>query len=940
MKRGRQVKIVKPLPSNLCVIENETAQVTCVAAGINGTRPDKIIFYRQDEFGGLSIIYDEGRKGRIFYENKTEDGGKRLIVTLHINTVLPKDNSSRYGSYECHAFAGAAYDAYGFTVSFISFHELPGIQAYGNLSASIGEKVVLRCRFIPSSRARQLVDGKWFKDGIVTNSECKEVFSTTIINPSDGGWHSCILMADLQPRLYNMTRSFFVSVKPQFFAKDLQWNEVKTIKGKSTNLTCSAKGNPLKTEWKMHLKSKYQTLRPLNVSENYTTYVFSNLDKLEKHTLMIVNVSLADQGKYYCCIHNASRAQDDIDGCQVFTLKVKDLPVNWTSAKFENILQQAEAETYNTSELLSELENVTKKEKISGGDLGLTVKILTILTNRKKFDLISEQQKFLAVCNNILQPMNIDSWERFDEAREKKEVSLSVALIKVLDTYGLILAKQLPRNFSKVIEAPNIAMRLDRISTGHQAKKTGLTFKYEKFQSSLSIPAEVFNGDKESFVVTIVYKTFNRVMGLRGINKLAGQDDIEVFKSTSTIFSSVVDPPMSGRLRNQKVKIVMKNTKVAEESLRRKCVFWKEGLPETWMTDGCRLVPSESNSHVTTCECDHLTVFASLMDPYGGLVAEDDRKALELISTTGCAISLFAILLTIVVTLFFWRVLKSPRTIVLMNICVAIGIVCILVIAEGTARTTKVGCTVLAVLLHYFLLAVFCWFLCEGLLLYLLIVKVIGGGVGEKVKYFVLFGWGFPLLVVGISLCATQTEGYGYHGLQTACWLSVDNGLIWAFIGPAVVIMLINMVVFVLVIRQMMGTRHAQTKSRDEKFRMGVKATAVILPLLGITWVFGLLAFNTATLAFKYIFAIFNSLQGLMIFIFHCVLNQQIKDVVQRRIQSTPENKQQHLSKRINVAANEDVSPFSIENSKKSPKTREIGKQETLQSEISTSTHL
>jgi Na+/melibiose symporter-like transporter len=80
----------------------------------------------------------------------------------------------------------------------------------------------------------------------------------------------------------------------------------------------------------------------------------------------------------------------------------------------------------------------------------------------------------------------------------------------------------------------------------------------------------------------------------------------------------------------------------------------------------------------------------------------------------------------------------------------------------------------------------------------------------------------------------------------------------------------------------MMGTRHVQSKSREVKVRMGVKATAILLPLLGITWVFGLLAFNSATLAFKYIFAILNSLQGLMIFIFHCLLNKQVKERVQK----------------------------------------------------------
>lgn len=35
----------------------------------------------------------------------------------------------------------------------------------------------------------------------------------------------------------------------------------------------------------------------------------------------------------------------------------------------------------------------------------------------------------------------------------------------------------------------------------------------------------------------------------------------------------------------------------------------------------------------------------------------------------------------------------------------------------------------------------------------------------------------------------------------------------------------------------------------------------VLLPLLGITWVFGLLAIDERTIAFQYIFAILNSLQ-------------------------------------------------------------------------------
>ena len=43
-----------------------------------------------------------------------------------------------------------------------------------------------------------------------------------------------------------------------------------------------------------------------------------------------------------------------------------------------------------------------------------------------------------------------------------------------------------------------------------------------------------------------------------------------------------------------------------------------------WKTSGCRFVAGESNVDVTTCECDHLTVFAALMDPYGLSVSPRD----------------------------------------------------------------------------------------------------------------------------------------------------------------------------------------------------------------------------------------------------------------------------------------------------------------------------
>ena len=43
--------------------------------------------------------------------------------------------------------------------------------------------------------------------------------------------------------------------------------------------------------------------------------------------------------------------------------------------------------------------------------------------------------------------------------------------------------------------------------------------------------------------------------------------------------------------------------------------------------------------------------------------------------------------------------------------------------------------------------------------------------------------------------------------------------------------------------------------------RVAIKCSLVLLPLLGMTWCFGVLSVSSDTVAFSYIFAILNSLQ-------------------------------------------------------------------------------
>ena len=54
----------------------------------------------------------------------------------------------------------------------------------------------------------------------------------------------------------------------------------------------------------------------------------------------------------------------------------------------------------------------------------------------------------------------------------------------------------------------------------------------------------------------------------------------------------------------------------------------------------------------------------------------------------------------------------------------------------------QVACIILGVLLHYILLSAFCWMLCDGILIYILLFHVLYEGFFRKWIFFMIIGWG------------------------------------------------------------------------------------------------------------------------------------------------------------------------------------------------------
>lgn len=64
-----------------------------------------------------------------------------------------------------------------------------------------------------------------------------------------------------------------------------------------------------------------------------------------------------------------------------------------------------------------------------------------------------------------------------------------------------------------------------------------------------------------------------------------------------------------------------------------------------------------------------------------------------------------------------------------------------------------------------------------------------------------------------------------------------------------------------------------------DKFRAWLRGAIVLVFLLGLTWTFGLLYLNQESVIMAYIFTVLNSLQGMFIFVFHCIQNEKVREL-------------------------------------------------------------
>ncbi|KAL6480239.1 hypothetical protein MHYP_G00112720 [Metynnis hypsauchen] len=316
------------------------------------------------------------------------------------------------------------------------------------------------------------------------------------------------------------------------------------------------------------------------------------------------------------------------------------------------------------------------------------------------------------------------------------------------------------------------------------------------------------------------------------------------------------------------------------------CVYWdleKNNGKGGWDDNGCQV--KHTNVTHTSCICFHLTHFGVLLDVSKTPINPKDDMILTIITYLGCGISSVFLGITLLTYIAFGKLRRDYPSKILMNLSGALlGLNMCFLLNSWLAEFNNYGlCIAVAAILHYFLLASFTWMGLEAINMYLAFVKVFNVYVPSYILKFCALGWGLPLIIVSIVLAADK-DCYGstvsltpVNSTSPFCWVQNDTAFFVTVVAFVVLILLSNICVFGLVLAQIRGLHLSKAAGMNRGMLHDLRVVASLTFLLGLTWIPAFFAWGPVQVPLLYLFSALNSLQGFFIFLFHCLMKDNVR---------------------------------------------------------------
>ncbi|XP_061738461.1 adhesion G protein-coupled receptor B2 isoform X4 [Nerophis ophidion] len=570
------------------------------------------------------------------------------------------------------------------------------------------------------------------------------------------------------------------------------------------------------------------------------------------------------------------------------------------------------------SQIVRSLLELLQGRSYYSGDLLFSTEILRNVTDTFKratyIPAPDDVQKFFQIISLMLDMENLDKWE------DVHQVAPGAALLmRTLEDFIHLIGEAQKPFQSFLVVTNNLMITIQREPVSAVSSDINFPMKGRRgmkdwartAEDKLYIPKEVFtvpNEEAETDSEATMYYVIGAIL-YRTLGAILPPPS-----QPAVINSKILTVTIRPELQPRDPVVVVELATLFNGTSDPQCVVWDYSNPEAgaenWGTEGCQTLASSSVQ--SKCVCSRISTYAVLAQQ----AKEPEMGPTSMPSVplmVGCGVSCTALLVLLLIYAAFWRYIRSERSIILVNFCLSI-LASNLLILVGQSQTLSKGlCAVTAAFLHFFFLASFCWVLTEAWQSYLAVI----GKVRSRLirKRFLCLGWGLPALVVAVSVGFTRARGYG---TASYCWLSLEGGLLYAFVGPAAVIVLVNMLIGIVVFNKLMSRDGISDKSKKQRAGVPVEArsrlllkcskcgvisstamssstassamaslwsSCVVLPLLALTWMSAVLAItDRRSTLFQVLFAVFDSVQGFVIITVHCAMRREVQDAMRCRM--------------------------------------------------------
>jgi len=238
------------------------------------------------------------------------------------------------------------------------------------------------------------------------------------------------------------------------------------------------------------------------------------------------------------------------------------------------------------------------------------------------------------------------------------------------------------------------------------------------------------------------------------------------------------------------------------------------------------------------------------------------------------AISIACALCSLITFLAFSDIRTYPiKLICYLCVCIIIGFSAFIAADKDPIPDNEGACISMAILVHFFFIANFCWTFCIAFNFYQMIVRRNRESQLLE-KWYHLFCWGLPLgLCIGVG--AAVEYGAIKNGDRGQCWIIDDLARFLTFFIPGLLIISSNGILFFFIGREIHETLAGAPKSDQRDRKKELRVYISIYVSIGLSWVFGYLMFlvpeDVVITIFLILFTITTPLQGFFIFLFYCV---------------------------------------------------------------------